>query len=207
MMATTHMLAAIALALPVVVAYPELAAPALIGAAIGGLLPDLDLYYGHRKTLHYPTYSLLAVPIVAGAAILTTNPALVGLAFVVIGAAVHVRMDIYGGGLELRPWEGSSDRAVYDHVRGEWVPPKRLVPYDGAPEDVFLAGAIALPSLIILDGIAWWGVVALVVISMAYGVVRKPIVDIGLSAIHRLPAPFVALLPMRYLEDELVDSR
>lgn len=205
MMATTHLLAGLVLALPLVAAFPSLAGPLLIGAAIGSVLPDLDLYYGHRRTLHYPTLGFVAAAPAVIAALVYPHPGIVALAMVVLTAAVHARMDIYGGGLELRPWAGTSERAVYDHVEDRWIAPRRLVRYDGAPEDVAMAVVLALPALVVLDGWPVYLVAAALAVSIGYGLVRKPIVDLGVVLLRHVPRPLLAVLPMRYLEGELAD--
>ncbi len=205
MMATTHLLAGLLIALPVAMAYPSLAMPVMLGAAVGSILPDLDLYYGHRRTLHYPTYGMLAGAIAGVVAIMFPHPVVVGTAFVIIGAAIHARMDLYGGGLELRPWMGSSEKAVFDHAKGRWLPPRRFIRYDGAPEDVAFAGMLAVPGLFLLEGYLWWLVVAALAVSVTYGLVRKPIVDLGVIILRYAPVSLLTLLPTRYLEDELAD--
>lgn len=205
MMATTHLLMGLLIALPVAMAFPSLATPILVGAAIGSVLPDLDLYYGHRQALHYPTIGLFAIPPSILLAVLVAHPIVVGGAFVVITAALHARMDIYGGGLELRPWLGDSERAVYDHLNGRWIAPRRFVRYDGAPEDVATATILAVPPLVLLDGYLWYLVVGAVGISLLYGVLRKPIVDLGVLILRHVPRPLLAVLPVRYLEGELAD--
>lgn len=204
-MATTHLLAGVLLALPVVALVPDLGPHALLGAAVGSVLPDFDLYYGHRRALHFPTYGLVAAPIAVAVALVAPRPLVVAGAFAVVAAALHARMDIYGGGLELRPWEGTSTRAVYDHVERRWVPPRRFVRYDGAPEDVAFAALLAVPSLIVLEAELRWGVVALLGLSLVYGLVRKPIVDLGVWLLRHVPTPLLAVLPVRYLEEELAD--
>ncbi|MFP4591088.1 MAG: metal-dependent hydrolase [Halobacteriales archaeon] len=205
-MATTHLLAGMLLAMPVVMIAPELATPALLGAAVGSVLPDLDLYVGHRRTLHFPHLALWFVPPAAFVALASAHPAAVALALGVVGMALHARMDIYGGGLELRPWEGGSDRAVYDHLHDRWLPPRRFVRYDGAPEDVAMAVVLAIPLVAVTDEAVRWGILVVVGLSVCYGLVRKPIVDVGVILLHRVPRPLLAVLPMRYLEDELVDG-
>lgn len=205
MMLTTHLLAGLLLALPIAVAYPSLAVPALIGAAVGSVLPDLDLYYGHRQTLHYPTLGFVAAVPMVLAAVVYPHPWVVAGAFITLTAAVHARMDIYGGGLELRPWAENSQQAVYDHVNDEWIAPRRFVRYDGAPEDVATAMVLAAPPLLLLDGPVWYLVVAAVAVSVVYGLVRKPIVDLGVVLLRHVPRPLLSVLPMRYLEGELAD--
>ncbi|KPN32144.1 hypothetical protein SY89_02904 [Halolamina pelagica] len=123
MMLPTHALFGMLLALPVAVLSPEHGPVALGAGLAGGILPDLDLYVGHRKTLHYPVgYSLLAG--VAGvAAVVSPTAATVGVALLLAAAASHSLVDVFGGGLELRPWEATSERAVYDHYRGRWIAP------------------------------------------------------------------------------------
>jgi len=150
-MLPTHAMVGLAIATPLAVLAPDLAPTALAGGLLGGVFPDLDLYSGHRKTLHFPTGYLLAVLPAVGLAALVPAPAAVGLAFFILGAAAHCQMDRFGGGLELRPWEGGSERAVYDHVRGEWRRPKRWIPYDGSPRDLLLLSTVAVPLLVVLD--------------------------------------------------------
>ncbi|WP_435076861.1 hypothetical protein [Halococcus sp. AFM35] len=121
-MATTHALAGVALAALVA---SEQAGVALPAGFVGGLFPDLDLYVGHRKTLHFPVYYW---PLALAGGVLVaigTGPATVGLACFLLAAALHSTMDAFGGGLELRPWEATSERAVYNHYTGRWHRPRR----------------------------------------------------------------------------------
>ncbi len=75
------------------------------------------------------------------------------------GAALHS-----GGPCRRRPrtqpWLGTSERAVYDHVRGRWRPPKRWIQYDGAPADVGLTVLAGAPLFVVLDGPFRWVVAA-----------------------------------------------
>jgi len=198
MMLPTHTLMGLAMAVPLVVVAPDHATAALVGALVGSTLPDLDMYAGHRRSLHYPTgYVLAAVPAVAGAILLRT-PLLVALGFAFVGAAVHCRMDRYGGGLELRPWEGTSERAVYDHVEGRWLAPKRLIRYDGAPEDVLVLLLLAIPLLVLLEGLLWWVVVAAVAIGCVYGLLRRRLAALAPVLVKKVPEPVTAYVPERY---------
>jgi len=73
MMLPTHALVGVAIGAPLLWLAPDAATAALIGGLLGGIWPDLDLYIGHRRTLHYPTgYSLAAIPAVIAAAIVGT---------------------------------------------------------------------------------------------------------------------------------------
>lgn len=81
MMLPTHAVVGLALATPLAVLAPEFAMVALTDGLLGGILPDLDLYVGHRRSLHYPTgYTLAAIVMGIGAAVLQTQ-LLVSLAF------------------------------------------------------------------------------------------------------------------------------
>lgn len=198
MMLPTHALVGMALALPVALSVPELAPAALVGGFIGGVFPDLDLYAGHRRTLHFPTlYPIAAVPAVLLAAVLP-GTVTVGLAVGLLGAAAHCRMDIYGGGLELRPWEGTSERAVYDHVAGEWRKPRRLVSYDGSKGDLALSAAVATPLLVFVES----PLVLLVVLSLAvaavYVLLRRRLAALAPVVFGLVPEPFDQYVPDRY---------
>lgn len=200
MMLPTHALVGLALAAPLVALAPEHAHAALAGAFAGSILPDLDLYTGHRRRLHYPTgYTAALMPAAVAAVHLRTGP-LVALAFLLAGAALHCRMDRYGGGLELRPWEGTSDRAVYDHVRGRWRAPRRWIRYDGAPEDVLLAGLVGLPVVVVLDvpfrGLA----LGALLVGATYGLLRRRLATIAPQVLAHAPDPLATYAPDRYRE-------
>jgi len=198
MMLPTHALVGLAVAAPLAALAPGHATPALAGGLAGSVLPDLDMYTGHRRTLHYPTgYALAALPAVA-AALLFRTPATVALALALVGAALHCRMDRYGGGLELRPWEATSDRAVYDHLRGEWLAPKRWIRYDGAPEDVLLALVLGLPLAVVLDGPFRLAVVAALLVGCVYGLLRRRLAGIAAALVGLLPDAVAAHVPERY---------
>ena len=200
MMLPTHIVVGLALATPLVALAPDLAPAALVGALLGSVLPDLDMYAGHRRTLHFPTgYTLAAIPAVAAAAFLVT-PLAIGLAFLLVGAAVHCRMDRYGGGLELRPWEGTSDRAVYDHLKGRWLAPRRWVRYDGAPEDFLLAATLGVPLIFVLDGVFQWIVLAALLVGGVYAALRRSLANLAPTVFGVLPEPLGEYVPDRYQE-------
>src|SRR6056297_2311909 len=153
MMNTTHAAMGVALAAPLAVVAPELAPAAALAGFAGGVFPDFDLLGGqHRRTLHFPTYYGAAALAASAAALLAPGPATVAAAFFLLSAAVHCIADAAGGGLELRPWEATDDRAVYVHPAGRWLRARRWVRYDGAPEDLVLAGACSIPGLVAFDG-------------------------------------------------------
>ncbi len=201
MMATTHALAGMALASVTVLVAPEHAPTAVVAAAVGGAAPDLDLYGAHRRTLHFPTYYALAAVAALAVAVLAPTTLTVALAAFLAAAALHAATDALGGGLELRPWEATSERAVYDHYRGRWLRPRRLVRYDGAPEDLLLAGALAVPTLVHADGRLRTAVAVLLVVSAGYALVRKQVVAVTEAVVRVLPAPVVARLPDRLTEE------
>jgi hypothetical protein len=203
MMATTHVLVGIAIAAGVSVAVPEIGLLAVFAAGVGGFFPDLDLYAGHRKTLHYPVYSVLfAVPAVLMAVILAT-PVVWALALFLVAAAAHSLMDAAGGGLELRPWRGNSDRAVYSHYHDRWLRPRRLVRYDGAPEDLGLGGLMAFPAVVAFDGPVALAIWVLLSLSVVYTVIRKPMVAVAEWLFERVPSGVRTRLPERFLEDSV----
>ncbi|RQH03334.1 metal-dependent hydrolase [Natrarchaeobius oligotrophus] len=205
MMATTHALGALALVAPLAAVAPELAVVVAVAAIVGGLFPDLDLYAGHRRTLHFPVYYwLLAVPAAAVAWIVPV-PETVAVAVFLFAAALHSAMDAFGGGLELKPWLETSDRAVYSHYHGRWIEPRRWVRYDGAPEDLVLAVALAVPSLAVFDGVVRSVVLGLLAISAGYALVRKPLVAVAEWILVCVPDPVLDRLPERLLPIEASD--
>lgn len=186
MMSATHALAGAALAAPLALIAPEFALVAVLAAFAGGAAPDLDLAWAHRRTLHFPVYfTLLALPALALAAVV---PSLltVALAAFLGAAALHAVSDAFGGGLELRPWEGTSQRAVYNHYHGRWHPPLRWVRYDGAPEDLLLSALLAVPVAVLVPE-ATPLVGATVAVAAMYALCRKRLVDFAERHAEKLP--------------------
>lgn len=201
MMATTHALAGVVLGTLVFLVAPDVGLVPVLAAALGGLFPDFDLYTGHRKTLHFPVYFSLAALPAAVLAFAVPSTLSVSLALFLLAAALHSVMDAFGGGLELKPWEAMSERAVYDHFSGRWIAPRRWVRYDGAPEDLLLASGLAVLPLLVFDGLAQTLVVATLVVSAAYALLRKPMVVAAELVVSALPVTVVNRLPQRFVED------
>lgn len=198
MMLPTHVLAGMLLAAPLVRAAPELAPVGFAAGFLGGLVPDLDMYTGHRRTLHYPVYySVCSVPALL-AAVLSPSTLTVGAALFLLGAALHSVADMYGGGLELRPWEGNSDRAVYDHHHGRWIAPRRGVRYDGAVEDLALSVGLSVPLLLLVDPPLRTVVIGTVAVAVVYTVLRRRLAEIAAALIGVLPSSLDPYLPERY---------
>ena len=197
-MLPTHVLGGMLLAAPLVRIAPEFATIGFVAGFLGGLFPDLDMYVGHRKTLHYPIYYTAAAGITLGAALLSPSALTVALTLFLLGAAVHSIADMYGGGLELRPWEGTSDRAVYDHYRSRWVAPRRGVRYDGAVEDLALSVGLSLPLLYLLNGPLHLAVVATLAVAVVYTVLRRHLAELAAHVIAFVPAAATPYLPDRY---------
>ncbi|MFC7068626.1 metal-dependent hydrolase [Halobaculum lipolyticum] len=200
MMLPTHALAGMALALPVAAVAPEAAPVAFLAGLLGGVVPDLDLYVGHRRTLHFPVYYTVGAAVAVPVAAVVATPAAVAVAVFLAAAALHCVADVFGGGLELRPWRATADHAVYDHFNGRWIAPRRWVRYDGAPEDFLLSAALAG---------ALWGpvgaaqeplVAGAVAVAAAYAALRRVLPGVVELLVDRLPDPVVGRLPARYRE-------
>nr|WP_135852497.1 metal-dependent hydrolase [Halorussus salinus] len=192
-MATTHALFGMALGAVALFVAPEYATVAIAAGGVGGLFPDLDLAGDHRKDLHFPVYySLAAVPALALAA-LAPSAVTIAVGAFLSSAALHSASDAFGGGLELRPWEATSDEAVYDHFNGRWIRPRRWIRYDGAPEDLLAAAVFAVPGVLYTDQLQAV-VLALLGVSAGYTLVRKRLVDLGENVADRLPSAVAAQL-------------
>ncbi|MFB6194996.1 MAG: metal-dependent hydrolase [Haloplanus sp.] len=198
MMLPTHALGGMLLALPVALAFPEFSSVALGAGFLGGAVPDLDMYVGHRRTLHYPVYYAAFAGMGALALALAPSSATVAAATFLAAAATHSVADIFGGGLELRPWEATSTRAVYDHYHGRWIAPRRWIPYDGAPTDLLVSVAVAVPLLTVVDQPLRWLVGGALVVAVAYAAVRRVLPTVAERLVAGLPLWLLAYLPARY---------
>lgn len=178
-MATTHALAGVTLAVPLLIVAPEVATIALLAGCIGGLWPDLDVSFNHRRTLHFPVLYPACAVFCLCLALRWPSMWTIALATATAAAALHTTMDILGGGLELRPWQATSDLGVYSHVHGRWIRPRRWIRYDGAPEDLAVVSILAVPPLLISPDTLQAIIVVLVAISAVYVVARKRVATIA----------------------------
>lgn len=205
-MGTTHALAGALVGLGALGLLPGASGPVVVLAGfLGGLAPDFDIYLAHRRTFHFPVYLPLSAGLAAGVVVIAPATATLALAVFLAAAALHSVTDLVGGGLELRPWEGTSDRAVYSHYHGHWLAPRRLVPYDGSPADLALAAVLGLGGLMALDGSPVGSgallrplLVAAVVISVGYAVARKHLPVVAVAVARLLPARVTPYVPDRY---------
>ena len=209
MMATTHAFAGLVLAALVALVAPQFAVVVAVAAILGGVFPDLDLVGAHRRTLHFPVYYWLVAAPASVVALAVPTTATVGLAVFLFAAALHSLSDYLGGGLEPKPWQATSERAVYSHYHDRWLEPRRWVRYDGAPEDLALAAVLALPALVVFDGVIRTAVGALLAVSIGYTLIRKPLASGGEWLLERAPDHVVSAVPDRFLAmiDEEYDGR
>lgn len=173
MMATTHGFVGALLALPLYFIAPELFLTGLIAAFIGGVFPDLDLYHGHRKRLHYPIYYNVAVIATLPALLLYTSVSTVFIWFFLAAAGLHCFTDRFGGNKDSRPWQSDSQKAVYSHYHGRWWSPREWIRYDGSPEDFIVLLVASIPIILVLEGLLQQVGLLLVGISFFYVVFRK----------------------------------
>ena len=174
MMATTHAAVGVCLVSPLLLVAPELAAPAALGAVLGGVVPDADLFVGvHRKSLHYPGLYWIPAAVAVAAAALAPSAVSVALAGGLVAAAAHSLSDVLGAGDEERPWEGTSERAVFCRLSGRWLRPMRVIPYDGSPRDLLAVAVLSLPGLLLFGGVVRAVTAAFLAVSAVYTLLRK----------------------------------
>jgi len=198
MMATTHAFVGLAVAALVSLVAPEFAVPVAAAGLAGGVFPDLDLYAGHRRTLHFPVYYGVAAAAAGVLAVLAPSAWTVAGAVFLAAAALHAGSDALGGGLELEPWEGTSERAVYSHFHGRWLPPRRLVRYDGAPEDLAVAAVFGVPAALAFGPSVQRVVAAALAVSTGYVVVRKRLPAVATWLLAQVPAGVRRHVPERF---------
>lgn len=201
MMATTHGLWGMLVGLPVAIAAPEFGAVALTAGLLGGILPDVDLYIGHRKTLHYPVLGIGGSLVAIALAWVVPTILTVALAIAITASTIHAISDVFGGGLELRPWEGTSEKAVYSHYHNRWFRPRRYIRYDGSPEDLLLASIPVLPLIAVSDMLFQSVVVGLLMVSGVYVLLRRTLAETARRLVEYVPTEITPYVPRRYLVD------
>ncbi|MUV60158.1 metal-dependent hydrolase [Halobacterium sp. CBA1126] len=197
-MATTHALAGLAVAALVAVVAPEYGVTVAAAGLAGGVFPDLDLYAGHRRTLHFPVYYSVAAAAAAVVAVVTPSAWTVGAAVFLAAAALHAASDALGGGLELEPWKGTSERAVYSHFHGRWLPPRRFVRYDGSPEDLAVAAVVGVPAALAFGPSVQQVVAGALAVSAGYVIVRKRLPAVATWLFAQVPAGVRRHVPERF---------
>ncbi len=205
MMATTHALYGMAVGASLLAIAPEYAPVAMVVGYVAGIVPDLDVYADHRRTLHFPVYFSVLAVVAVGVASLQPSQVTVALATALLALAVHAVMDAGGGGLSLRPWVDQPDRAVYSHYHDRWIAPRRLVAYDGAPSDLAVALVAGVPLLLVTTGTYRWLVVGTLLFSLGYVLIRRRLVALVALAIRVTPRQLHVFVPRRF--DHLVDTK
>jgi hypothetical protein len=174
MMVFTHGLVGILFAALLAPFFPGSTLSLFAAGLVGGLFPDADMLFVHRRTLHFPVVST-ATAIALGVALAVTALQPVAVLFVAVAAsAAHCLLDTLGGGKEMRPWRETDDRAVYDHVRGQWIAPRRVF-YDGSLPDLGLSVALGATAVVLLPAQFTLPVAALVGFAVLYTAIRRAI--------------------------------
>jgi len=201
-MLPTHVLGGMLLAAPLVRVAPELAPIGFVAGFLGGLFPDLDMYVGHRKTLHFPVYYSAFAALALFAALAVPSAATVGAALFLLGAAVHSVADMYGGGLELRrPWGELRPRRVRPLPRDLDRPATARAVRRRAVEDLALSIGLSLPPYL-LNGLFQQVVLGTLVVAAVYTMTRRHLA--GACGLDHPYAPDALLpfLPDRYHDDD-----
>jgi hypothetical protein len=183
----THAVVGLLVGTAAAAAWPAAAGPALAGATLGSLLPDADVAFEHRRTLHFPSLAPAAAAAAIAVAAVAPGAVSVAIAAGCLAAALHARMDLLGGGLALRQWREREERAVYDHVRGRWLPARHLV-HEGSTADLAVCLLAALPLLARWDGPARAGLVGLLLAGAVYSRLRRRIAALVPEEYHTMAA-------------------
>lgn len=107
----------------------------------------------------------------------------------------------------MRSWEGTSDRAVYEHYRGRWIAPQRWIPCDGSLRELLLSIALTMSLLITLDGLLHRVVIVTLAVAIVYTTVRRLLPTLPAALVHdvvalRLPDHLLGYVPARYRETD-----
>jgi len=174
-MLTTHILIGGAFGSLVALFIPPYVFPAVVAGMVGGLLPDIDTFLHHRKTMHWPVIGTISVAIALPLFLSYPSPLTASLFFFLGGFSLHAWSDVLSAGDELRPWQEKDDRAAYNHLKQEWITARRLV-HDGSLFDFLLSIGAAATIYLLTDGLLSSLLIALVSISLIYSTVRKKFV-------------------------------
>lgn len=178
MMITTHTAVGVALGAVLLPIRPEFAVVAAAAGFLGSIFPDFDVLFEHRKTFHFPVYYWIAAFPALLLAVVFPSTMTIAILFFLVSAGIHSVMDVFGGPREFRPWEYTSNQAVYLHSRGRWVAPRRGIRYDGAPEDLLVAIVASVPGLLLFEGRFRKLILVGLLVSGLYTLFRKQIPEL-----------------------------
>lgn len=172
MMTATHMLLGMLLGYILGFIQPDIAPYLLIIGFIGGMLPDIDIAFKHKRSLHFPFYYSLIVAITLTSTIFFSSVEAV-MAFTFFGAAtLHCLTDVFAGSLETALGRQENEKTVYLHPENRWINSVNLIRFPGAPEDLMLSLLIGVPLLIVIQGPLEWLTAATLALGTAYSVMR-----------------------------------
>lgn len=158
--------------------------PIVFMGMVAALLPNLDLFMEHRKTLHRPFQYAVVSIVLLGLVAFRPHPGVVALATVFTSLALHSWLKSLTEGQGLREDAMDAERAVYDHIRDQWMSARELTPMGGIPDVViglsagFLAITFAPESAVLI--------VPVMAVSVVFAATRKRIVT-------RIPDRFTTL--------------
>lgn len=164
MMFSTHILAGATLGLLASFLSPSMVPVAVLAGMIGGLLPDIDMFFEHRKTTHRPFQYLALVAVFSVAFFFQGGAYLLFAAFLLGSMTLHSFMEIFSNGKTMRPKKETDDRAVYNHFAGNWIEPRRTV-IDASFRDLLCTVVFSIPVLIhgahfyLTSAVLAWGIV------------------------------------------------
>lgn len=171
-MVFTHILVGVLVGALFSIAIPEFGLLPVYAGLLGGAFPDLDMLMTHRRTLHYPVWFSVTSTLATLVLYFFTDSLVVFVAAFTLAAAIHCLMDTLGGGKEMRPWREVDDRAVYNHVAGDWIKPRRLV-YDGSLKDLLLSGVSGGLAYYILRPRFRVFIVTVMLLAIVYAAIRR----------------------------------
>jgi hypothetical protein len=163
---TTHLFLGLVIGATASFVFPVSLTVLTVAAVAGAMLPDLDVLFEHRKTLHYPVVSLAASLFLVSATFLTTHFAVVAAAVFTFSVFLHCAADLMCNGIGPDPWKHDWEHGVYNHVTGEWVAPVRWLDYAGSTRDLSLMLALMPLPLLVYPAWIQTGMIAVAVFSI-----------------------------------------
>jgi hypothetical protein len=130
-----------------------------------GLFPDLDMVLEHRRSFHRPFQYILFTVAAGTLTFFYFNQWTVMIFTFIASINLHSLSDILSSGATVEPFKEENNKGVYNHIREEWIEPRRLI-IMGSMSDIMLSigmGAIIVgftgtTFLSIITGVTLYGV-------------------------------------------------
>ena len=119
----------------------------IIVGMTAAILPDLDIFIEHRKTLHRPKEYIIGLGLFSSIFFLNGSSLSLYLTVFFLGLISHIILDLLAYGKTMNPDLKEDGRCMYDHLSSKWIKPLKIAK-PGSKKDLILGTIASIPLLL-----------------------------------------------------------